>query len=247
MEENNGPLKKIRRLRIDGRFNEAFGLLSNVLRNDKVPSAHLVEAVRLAILLEQNGVAYDLYLALKKFPDFQAETAIEVLLRLKLLLKNKPVPDLETVDFQNAAAWCQNYLAKNEDTVYDVNIKDCEIDCHDGTLNYAFRCLCLSCHVGLTVYVQMSLIVSRDFFCPDCLARQTISYTLIRNFFEGNPRFSVDFKNDIYNSYVLDIKKKLNFDSVEENRFPLLCQYMNMDYTYHLVQLFLKREFDKVV
>ena len=60
MEEKNRPLEEIKRLRVDGRFNDAFVLLSDVLKNDKVSSADLVEAVRLAILLEQHEVAYNL-------------------------------------------------------------------------------------------------------------------------------------------------------------------------------------------
>lgn len=246
MEEKNRPLEEIKRLRVDGRFNDAFVLLSDVLKNDKVSSADLVEAVRLAILLEQHEVAYDLYLALKRFPDFRGETEIEILLRLKLLLKDKPVPELQSMDFQKGVKWCQSYNVKNEDPVYLVKIQDCVIDCHDGTINYAFRCLCLSCEVVYAVSIRRSLIVSREFFCSNCLARQTIDYALIKNFFKNNPRFSEDLESDNYNSHVLSLKKKLNSDSVEENRFPLLCQYMNIDYTYHLVQLFLKRKFSKV-
>lgn len=242
MTENLTLMEEIHRLRISGKFEEAFILMGEILKSKNGSSTELIEALRLSILLGKNQMAYDIYLAVKNFEDFNPQKVIEILLRLKLILKNQPVPELDNVDTRSSSRWCQSYLGDKQDPVYESKIQDCSIDCHDGTVNYTFSSLCLSCNQSYTVHISRSLMVYREFYCPICLARQFIDFFLIKRYFAKSFKSKSIKKAEDYSAYLSDMGTKLNFDSVQDNRFPILCQYLNADYTYYLVQLILKRQ-----
>ncbi|MCH8873936.1 hypothetical protein IH824_14385, partial [candidate division KSB1 bacterium] len=179
MTENLKLMEEIQRLRISGKIQEAFILISEILKGKNVGRDDLIEALRLSILLGENQMAYDIYLAVKNFEDFNPQKVIEILLRLKLNLKNEPVPELDNVNTRSSSRWCQSYFGDKQDPVYESKIQDCSIDCHDGTVNYEFSSLCLSCNQSYTVHISRSLMVYREFYCPVCLARQFIDFPLL--------------------------------------------------------------------
>lgn len=242
MAENLTPIEEIQRLRNSGKIQEAFILISEILKGKNAGIDDLIEAMRLSILLGENQMAYDIYLTVKNFENFNPQKVIEILLRLKLSLKNEPVPELDNVDPGSSSRWCQSYLADKQDPVYESKIQDCSIDCHDGTVNYEFSSLCLSCNQSYTVHISRSLMVYREFYCPICLARQFIDFSMLKHHLTKSFKGEPIEKTDDYNAYLADMETKLNFDSVQDNRFPILCQYLNVDYTYYLVQLILKRQ-----
>jgi len=242
MAENLTPIEEIQRLRISGKIQEAFILISAILKGKNAGIDDLIEALRLSILLGENQMAYDIYLTVKNFENFNPQKVIEILLRLKLSLKNEPVPELDNVDPRSSSRWCKSYLGDKQDPVYESKIRDCSIDCHDGTVNYEFSSLCLSCDQSYTVHVSRSLMIYREFYCPICMARQFIDFLLIKRYFAKNFKSRSIKKAENNSAYLSEMETKLNFDSVQDNRFPILCQYLNVDYTYYLVQLILKRQ-----
>lgn len=245
MNHQTVPLKETRLLRIKGEFAKALTLINNLLREYPQEPSVLVEAIRLSLILEENQQASKLYTHLQKLPNWQTHLEPEILLRLRLIAKNPSWAGAAAIHFSEGSKWCRTYARDNEDPIFPANLKEWNLACKDGMTTYTFTSQCLSCHEKHQIHVHMSFFIYREYLCPLCLARQYIEYELIKKLVTKRSSNISFAKLHTLREHLGNLRSELNYDSMNRNQFPLLCQYLNIDYIFILNQIILKRLLQK--
>lgn len=234
-------MAQIRILRNQGKYEEAFGILNQFLKMSATDATVLVEAVRLSIVLGALEQALKLFRHLQMLPDWQQSLPGEIWLRLKLLLPEEFTAGAADVSMADGASWCEQYHKDGKEFVYPANLVGWEIRCSDGTTTYIFESQCQCCREKHRVPVQMSFFIYREYLCPQCLATQYIDYELLKERVTKQDSRVTSTAVHRLDGYLRNLRNRLNFDTLEKNEFPSLCQYLNIDYAFMLNQIILRR------
>ena len=236
-------LKNVIRMREKGLIEDSILLFNELLKDHSSDGRVLVEGINLSLLREQNEQAYNFYMALKQLPNASTFWGVEYLLRLKIVMSEHQIPETELVNTENASKWVVRYQNSGTDPLYPVTIKNCSITCPYGAVTFNFIGNCSSCKSNYLFFVHQNILISRDFLCPVCLARQSVDYEIIKTYLEEKFAYpnASNLGIDQVNRKVREINDKLNVDAVGGKQFPLFCKYLGAEYSCLLSQFIIER------
>lgn len=245
MSETTTLLESIRVFRNEGDYDDAFSLLNRHLKTNQKDLEVLIEAVRMSIALGANEQALKLFHHLQMLPDWQQSLPGGIRLRLTLLFPDKFDSQFADAAMEDSASWCTAYKKNDKIPLYAANLLDWLIKCGDGTTTYIFESQCQCCREKHRVPVHMSLFIYREYLCPQCLASQYIDYELIKEHITRQDSKPTSTEMHRCDDYLRSLRNRLNFDTLEKNEFPSLCQYLNIDYAFILNQIVLRRLYEE--
>lgn len=236
-------LNELKGLTGQGEHQEALNLLMDYFRENSHPKV-LAETIRLSLLLNKNAQALKLFFHLYKTDQWQEFIDANILLRLKLSFPHDRIVQRCELNPSFGGKWVASYLQKKKEKIYPANLTEWQLTCGDGRSYYNFQSKCLSCGHQHLVSVYMFFLIHREYLCPNCLAKQVLDYEILKSFFETDHVYKqLAGQVDIYDDKLIQLRVTLNNDSLSANEYPLLCQYLNIDYVFIFNQLIMNRLF----
>jgi hypothetical protein len=234
-------LDELNRLKRRGEYQEALTRLMDYFRVKDHPAV-LAEAIRVSLLLNKKEQALKLFFVLVKNSGWQEHIDSNILLRLKLCFPNDETIRRCKLDVTKGGEWLQVYLEEKIDKPFPANIKSWNLTCGDGRTTYDLTLECLSCRQQHFASLQMFFLIRRTYLCPFCLSRQHLDYEILKTYFESN-EFKQQLANDVegYNDWFRKTRMELNTDFFTAQKYPELCQYLNIDYMFIINQLLITR------
>ena len=232
-------LKNVTRMREKGIIEESILLLNKLLKVHFSDGRVLVEEIKLLLLRQQNEHAYKCYMVLRQLPNANSFREVEYLLRLKIVMSEHQIPEIELVDIENSSKWVVCYQNNGTDPLYPVKITDWLVTCNQGPVCYNFVGQCPSCNSTYQFPVHMTLLIEREFLCPVCLARQMVNYETIKMAIEKKTAESKYTDEEKYrlDQKLHEMRKQLNSDAMDGDNFPRMCSHLNINYLYMVNQL----------
>lgn len=175
---------QLRRLRLEGKFEEATLIIASAIRGKQPSAQALAELIRLMLLLGKVSVAQRTYETLQKMGASGDMLEPECAIRLNLMLDKS---SLNASDFDAVALsrWASDFIHDGIDKTYPLSIRECSLAFNEQQCGiYDLTCVCGSCDSEYIATISTSFLLHREFLCPLCFGRQVLDYENLRQFIE---------------------------------------------------------------
>lgn len=238
-------LSELKEFTREGEYQDALSLLMDYFRKNSHPKI-LAETVRLSLLLDKKEQALKLFFHLNKNENRTEFIDANILLRLKLCFPDDAVvQDCELVPAMGGK-WVDDFIKNKNEKIYEANLINWYLKCGDGRSYYKFNSKCRSCDHEHLVPVYMFFLIYREYLCPNCLAKQFLNFDVLESFFRADKiDDKLADKIEACDEKCRQIRVNLNNDTLVDNQYPLMSQYLNIDYVFILNQLIVKRLYNQ--
>jgi hypothetical protein len=152
--------------------------VSGALQHPEVMAA----GIPLLLLVNQNNIAVKLFSALCKVADPLRLLSPGVLVRLRPFLAGGALPGEAKLGFPDAPSWVRQWLDTGKEPALPAIISGIDIDCRMGAMWYYLNAGCPYCGRPLTVSIMRTLLIVKEIFCPECLGKYIVDYSIIMTY-----------------------------------------------------------------
>jgi hypothetical protein len=232
-------LDRIITLRKSGLAEQALPGIVDLLgkqAQESVNAEVLIEALKLMLLCGSVENAHKIYQLLRQLPKATTRWEYEFLARLQIASATR-IPELSLPRVTPDTLWATGYRDRGTDERYQTRLTDCVVRCPTESALFNFTVACPSCNCSHHQTVLMTLLIDREFLCPNCLARLSLDYDSIRGFLRNRFSKSTTARALAMSGRLHATRHAVANEALSAEHYPLVVRSLGHDYVVFLNQL----------